>query len=116
MRSTVADPTLVACCGLYCGSCGAYLNEQCSGCRQSEGNTACGVRKCVCSKGINTCADCIERPSPAACRKIRHSASKVFGMNVPADRAACLEEVRQMGLMAYCQKMAALSKPLFRQP
>lgn len=35
MKQVVADPNLVAYCGLYCGACGAYLKERCPGCHSN---------------------------------------------------------------------------------
>jgi len=42
MKEIAADKDLVACCGLYCGACGAYLKGRCPGCR--ENSKACVLK------------------------------------------------------------------------
>ncbi len=116
MRPTVADPTLIAICGLYCGTCGAYVTEKCGGCRQSEAKTGCCVRNCANQKGIFTCADCWSFFKAGNCGEFNHAAPQVFGLHFPADRPNCLKEVRRLGPNAYSQKMAGLGHTLFRQP
>jgi len=116
MRSIVADPTLVACCALYCGTCGEYLRENCLGCRQSEKNLECCVRKCVSLKGISTCAECNDSNDSSVCCKFEKTSPRVCGQHFPADRPSCIQEVKHLGLKAYSQKMAVLGHPLFRHP
>lgn len=36
----------------------AFLNHECSGCRNKGGNPMCGIRKCAKKKGYFTCAEC----------------------------------------------------------
>src|ERR1035438_2622915 len=104
MRLMIADPTLVAACGLYCGSCGAYLKEECGGCLQSEEKLACGVRKCVIQKGMATCAHCGTHPEAMDCKKYNSATSTAFGSLSHCGRPSCLEEVRVLGLKAFSQK------------
>ncbi len=110
MRSITADSNLVACCGLYCGACPAYLNEKCEGCQQSKRNGWCGVKKCAQEKGISTCAQCSQYPNPMDCKKFNNFISRMMGLVFNSNRAACVEEIRQMGLQIYAAKMADLRK------
>lgn len=108
MRSITADPSLVACCGLYCGACGAYLKEKCEGCRGSQKNAWCKVKRCVLEKKIATCAECGEYPNPMDCGKYNNFLSKLVGLALNSNRAACVREIKQLGLKIYSQKMADL--------
>jgi len=114
MRPIVADPTLVAMCGLYCGACGAYQNGSCGGCRQSEKD--CEGRNCAIHKGLFTCADCHESSKAGLCEKLCSSAPKVFGVFHPADRPHCLKEVRQSGIRIFSQKAAMFGRLIFSRP
>jgi hypothetical protein len=54
---------LVAYCGLYCGECTAFLNEECGGCRSNEGLSKeyrkyCKVYQCSSSKNLKICLEC----------------------------------------------------------
>lgn len=111
MRPITADPDLVACCGLYCGACKAFLKEKCLGCRKSSRNGWCAVKKCTREKGIATCAECGEHTQPMDCRKFNNFISRMFGIVFNSDRGACIEEVRQLGLKAYAAKMAERERP-----
>jgi len=106
MRPVLANPDLVACCGLYCGACGAYLKEKCEGCRKSLKNGWCGVKKCANEKGIATCADCQAFPHPMDCGKFNSFISRVIGRLFNSNRAACVGEIKQLGLKVYAAKMA----------
>ncbi len=110
MREITADPSLVACCGLYCGACGSYLKEKCSGCQKSESNSWCQVKKCANKKGISTCAQCLEFPDAKDCRKFNNFISTIFGFLFKSDRSACLKEIRATNLQAYAEQMAVMKK------
>jgi hypothetical protein len=113
MRPIIADTQLVACCGLYCGACGAYLKEKCKGCRGSEKNSWCKVKQCVLQKKISTCADCGEYPNPMDCKKFNNFISRLFGLLFNSNRAACVKEIKQSGLDIYSRKMADLRRQTF---
>ena len=58
---------LVAPCGLYCGECTAFLNEECGGCRSNEGlgkeyRKYCRIYQCSNSKNLKICLECKEFP------------------------------------------------------
>jgi hypothetical protein len=110
MRQVFADPDLVACCGLYCGACDAYLKEKCPGCRKSQKNGWCGIKLCAADKGIASCADCLQFKDPRDCGKFNNFISKVMGLVFNSDRPACIGELKQLGPKAYAAKMAWLSQ------
>lgn len=58
---------LVAPCGLYCGECTAFLNEECGGCRSDEGLSKnykkyCKIYACSSGKNLNVCLECRKFP------------------------------------------------------
>ncbi|MGQ9530184.1 MAG: DUF3795 domain-containing protein [Candidatus Bathycorpusculaceae bacterium] len=58
---------MVAPCGLYCGECTAFLNENCGGCRSNKGLSKeyrryCRIYACSSNKEIKTCLECGEFP------------------------------------------------------
>jgi hypothetical protein len=106
MKDIVADAGLVACCGLYCGACRAYLRGRCPGCRENEKATWCGVRNCCKTNQFASCADCKDFQNPSECRKFNNWISKIFGFIFRSDRAACICRIRQLGLEGYAADMA----------
>jgi len=115
MRKIKPDPSLVSCCGIFCGACGSYLNEKCGGCHQTESRSWCKVRECCNKKGISTCAQCNEFADPNACGKFNNLISKVVGFFTKSDRPACLKQIHETGLEAYAVKMAALKMRAIRR-
>jgi hypothetical protein len=55
------DGKLIGACGFYCGSCPDYIQGNCKGCYEQEGNE-CFTRSCVLSKSINFCGECEQFP------------------------------------------------------
>jgi hypothetical protein len=96
MKDIVADPNLVAYCGLYCGACKKYLADKCPGCRENEKATWCGVRACGIENNFTTCADCT----------LLSFMAKVFGFIFRSDRAACIRRIREIGTEQYAAEMA----------
>ena len=106
MKPIVADTKLIARCGLYCGACGAYLRDRCTGCFDAPKFASCSVRKCCIDNNYATCADCREFPNPRDCKKFNNFISKLFGLIFRSDRAACIVQIRQNGLQAHADIMA----------
>jgi hypothetical protein len=106
MKEIIADPKLVACCGLYCGACRAYLRGKCPGCRENHKAYWCKVRKCCISNQFASCADCKDFQNPSDCRMFNNWISKVFGFIFRSDRAACVRQIHQMGLDGHAADMA----------
>ncbi len=115
MKTVTANPDLVACCGLYCGACGAYLREKCQGCSQCKSRTWCKVRICCEEKAISTCAACEEFTNPADCKKFNNFISRLIGFITRSDRAACIRQIRETGRKPYAIKMAELKLHAIRK-
>jgi hypothetical protein len=106
MPDITINAELVARCGLYCGACKAYLGGKCPGCHENAKATWCKVRTCCTGKGIATCAECSEFADPRACGKFNNVISKLFGLVFRSDRAACIEQIRGLGIEGHARTMA----------
>ena len=106
MRELVANPDLVARCGLYCGACGAFLKERCPGCRDNPKAGWCKVRSCCLERDLASCADCQEHPDPATCRHFDNVFSRLMGVLLNSDRRACVLRIRSLGRGPYAELMA----------
>ena len=106
MREIVANPDLIASCGLYCGACKAYLKEKCPGCAGATTRSWCPVRACCGEHGYKSCADCAEFADPMQCRKFNSFMSKLFSLVFRSDRAACIAAIKSMGAAPYAADMA----------
>jgi hypothetical protein len=107
MKPIVADPKLVAYCGLYCGACGAYRRGRCPGCQGNEKATWCNVRTCCIENSYLSCADCRTIADPRDCKKFNNVISRLFGLIFRSDRRACVLQIRQHGLQGHAELMAA---------
>jgi hypothetical protein len=108
MKQIVADPALVAYCGLYCGACRRFLQEKCPGCRENEKASWCKVRTCGMDHHYGSCADCTEFAEPNDCRIFDNFVSRLFGLIFRSNRAACIAQIRDLGVDGHAEKMSAL--------
>ena len=107
MKQIVANASLVAKCGLYCGACKRYLNDKCPGCAANEkASKWCKVRTCNLENGYATCADC-GIGSIDTCKLYNHFMAKVFGLIFRSDRRACIERIRAIGPAEFAEEMSA---------
>ena len=106
MKPIVANPDLVAACGLYFGACGSYLRDRCPGCKKNDGATWCGIRKCCGDAGRSTCAECPTHANPRDCKLFHNFISRVIGFFLRSDRAACIRQIREKGLAGHAEDMA----------
>ncbi len=106
MSDIEANAELVACCGLYCGACKSHLSGKCGGCRENSKASWCKVRSCCMEKHIKSCAECAEFADPRACRKYNNFMSKLFGLIFRSDRAACIAQIKRLGLEGHAKAMA----------
>ena len=106
MREIISDSKFVAYCGLYCGACRAYLKERCPGCHDNQKATWCKVRKCCMENHFISCAHCKQFSDPNDCRQFNNFISKMFGLIFRSDRAACIQQIRKIGIKAHADKMA----------
>lgn len=115
MPTNQANAELVAHCGLYCGACKSFMNGKCKGCHENSKATWCKVRACCIEKRIRTCAECSEFTDPRACARFNNSMSRLFGYVFRSDRAACIAQIRQLGLDGHATAMAKLGRPAIKR-
>jgi len=115
MREIVSDPNLVARCGLYCGACGSYLRDRCPGCHENEKAKWCKVRSCCMEHEFASCADCAEYPDPRACKDFNNFFAKLFGFFLRSDRAACVDEIRRLGVQGHADEMTRRRRQTIRR-
>jgi len=108
MKEIISDASLVAYCGLYCGACRAYLKERCQGCHENIKATWCKIRSCCINNQYSTCADCKEFSDPNDCGMFNNLISKVFSIIFRSNRAACIRQIRDMGIKGHADRMAGL--------
>jgi hypothetical protein len=108
MREVGENVNLVAYCGLYCGACGAYLKERCQGCHENEKATWCKIRVCCKDRKITSCADCKDFANAKDCKKFNNLMSKVFALLFKSDRAACIKQIREIGIQGHAKKMTGM--------
>ena len=110
MREIVSNPELVAYCGLYCGACGAYRRDRCAGCHGNEKAAWCKIRSCCMENQYASCADCKEFENPNDCKEFNNFMSKIFGFIFRSDRAACIKQIRDLGIQDHADKMAEMKR------
>lgn len=115
MRSISVDSALVAHCGLYCGACKAYRKGRCPGCHDNHKATWCTVRTCCREHAYASCADCTEHPDPMQCRKYNNFISKLIGLVLRSDRAACIRQIKERGIQGHAEIMAAQGTQTIRK-
>jgi hypothetical protein len=115
MKEIVSDPNLVAYCGLYCGACGSYLKGRCPGCHENVKAKWCKVRSCCIEHKFVTCADCTEFADPRACKDFNNFMSKLFGLVLRSDRAACVEQIRKLGVQGHADEMRKARRQTIRR-
>ena len=87
----------VAACGLYCGACGRYKKGKCTGCRENEKLSWCGIRQCCIEHNYDSCADCQDFENLKDCKKFNNFMGKVMGVIMNSDRFACIYRIREIG-------------------
>ena len=113
-REIVADPSLVAACGLYCGACNAYLKGRCPGCKENLKAGWCKVRSCCLEREYANCAACSDFKDVSECGKFNNIIARLFGLIFRSDRAACVRLIRLRGIDAFAAHMAAERRPSLR--
>ncbi len=115
MDELTPDVKLVAACGLYCGACRAHLRGRCPGCRDNAKATWCKIRTCVIERGFSSCAECADHPDPKTCAKFDNFISRVIGFVLRSNRAACIAQIRDVGLAGHAERMAKARRPSIRR-
>lgn len=114
-KEIVSSAELVAYCGLYCGACGSYLRDRCPGCHDNHKASWCKVRTCCMEHAFASCADCTELMNPQECKKYNNVVSKIVGFVLRSDRAACITQIKEMGILGHAETMAAQKKQTIRK-
>jgi hypothetical protein len=107
MKDIVSNPELVAYCGLYCGACGAFRRGRCHGCHENVKAGWCKVRSCCIENQYSSCAACKQFEDARDCKKFNNWISKLFGLLFRSDRAACIRQIRTLGIEGHAKDMAA---------
>ncbi|MFH0725802.1 MAG: DUF3795 domain-containing protein [Pseudomonadota bacterium] len=106
MSDIKVNAELVAYCGLYCGACRSFLQGKCKGCHENSKATWCKVRSCCLEHQITSCAECAEFTDPRNCKKLNNFMAKLFALVFQSDRAACIAQIKQLGLEGHARDMA----------
>ena len=106
MKDVVADQSLVAYCGLYCGACGRYLKGDCPGCHENAKATWCKIKSCCGEHSYATCADCKEHPDPTGCKQYTSLMAKVMSLLMNSNRPAGVLKIRELGVEGFAAFMA----------
>lgn len=114
MKQIVADSSLVAHCGLYCGACGAYRKGRCPGCHENVKATWCKVRACCIEHAHTTCAECAAYPDPNDCKLFNNVVARLFGFVFRSDRRACIALIRAKGIEEHARAMAVSGRQSIR--
>ncbi|MBN1292005.1 MAG: DUF3795 domain-containing protein [Candidatus Latescibacteria bacterium] len=106
MKEIVADTSLIAYCGLYCGACKKYLKEKCPGCPKNEKASWCKIRQCCMEHSYKSCADCQIVSTLNECKKLNNMISKFFEIFFHSDRLACLISIKNNGYETFAHDMS----------
>lgn len=104
-KEIIADTSLIAFCGLYCGACRSYISGKCPGCRENAKATWCKIRSCNLENGFKSCADCT-LTGLKDCKKYNSFIGKAFGFIFNSDRAACIGQIKILGYGKFAVEMA----------
>ena len=106
MREIETDKNLIACCGLYCGACRAYLMERCGGCSKNIKATWCKVKSCNAENKTSNCSECKTYADVKNCAKFNNIFAKIFGFIFRSDRRACINLIKEKGAESYAKTMS----------
>ena len=115
MKPIAAEAELIACCGLYCGACGAYRKGRCPGCRENQKAGWCKVRACCLENHWATCAECTKHDDVAQCRWYNNIIARLFGFIFRSNRRACVLRIKEIGRPAFADEMAEKGTPSLRR-
>ncbi len=94
----------IAACGLFCGSCRAFLKGKCPGCHPNEKASWCKVRACCREHAWQSCACCTLMPI-GECPEFNSVIGRVFAFVFRSDRRGCVERIREVGPEAFAAEM-----------
>jgi len=114
LKPIVADKNLIAYCGLYCGACRSYLKGSCPGCKENVKASWCKIRQCCQEENLASCADCTS-VKLEECKKYNTFISKVIGVILNSDRAACIHRIGEIGYDGFSMEMAENKRQTIRR-
>jgi hypothetical protein len=103
-KEVLADQSLIAFCGLYCGACRSYLKGKCPGCKDNIKASWCKIRQCCMENKLLSCADCVTIEL-MECKKYNNFISKAFGYIFNSDRSACINRIKEIGYENFANEM-----------
>ena len=106
MKQIEANKDQIALCGLYCGSCPAFLKEKCPGCKENAKATWCKVRACCLDNSYASCADCKQLSDNKDCKKLNNFMSNLFAFIFRSDRNANINMLKEKGCDEFARYMA----------
>lgn len=106
MNTIKNDTSLIAYCGLYCGSCKSFIKSKCPGCAGNEKASWCEIRKCCIANNIKSCADCSEFSDVKQCKKYNNFIARAIGFVLRSDRPACIAMIKQNGYENFATYMS----------
>ena len=106
MKQIAASKEQISLCGLYCGSCSAFLKEKCPGCKDNVKATWCKVRTCCLTNNYASCADCKDFSDYRKCKKLNNFISGIFSFIFRSDRNAGITMLKEKGYEEYANYMA----------
>jgi hypothetical protein len=65
--------------------------------------------------GYSSCADCKEFENPRECKKYNNIISKVVGFVLRSDRAACVMQIKKIGIQGHADTMARQKKQTIKK-
>lgn len=66
-------------------------------------------------RNYTTCAACTEYPNAMDCGKFNNVMSKLFGLLLRSDRAACIRQIKQLGVTGHAENMAQNKRQTIRR-
>jgi hypothetical protein len=115
MKEIVANPNMVAYCGLYCGACKSFLKDKCPGCHDNSKATWCKVRSCCIENIYLSCADCKTFENPRNCKYFNNPISKAISFFLRSDRSACICQIKSLGIEGHASDMASNMRHTIRR-
>jgi hypothetical protein len=115
MKTIASNISLVAYCGLYCGACRSYLKRRCPGCLDNQKASWCKVRACCKEHSYSSCADCRDFSDPQQCKKFNNFISQAIGFVLRSDRAACIAQIKKIGIKGHADTMTRQQKYTIRK-
>jgi hypothetical protein len=109
MRSMKDKWDLMAPCGLYCGECKAFLDEECGGCRSNSGIAAefsriCKIALCSNDKKVKVCLECDDFP----CSHMDYfKARRLQESGWYIDIVGNMKDLKELGLEELCKRKDA---------